>query len=53
MKYPGLKLPSDFDCVLESEGGILLADKALTAVQVQMSVCGKIQREELHNSHCR
>lgn len=34
-KYPGLKLPRDFDCVLESEGGVLLADKALRAVQVQ------------------
>jgi len=33
-RYPGLKLPSDFSCVLEKDGGILLASKALAAVQV-------------------
>ena len=33
-RYPGLRLPHDFLCVLEKDGGILLADKALAAAQV-------------------
>ena len=33
-RYPGLRLPRDFACLLEKDGGILLADKALATVQV-------------------
>lgn len=33
-RYPQLKIPADYRCVFEKDGGILLADKALTAFQV-------------------
>ncbi len=34
VRYSGLRLPRDFLCVLEKDGGILLADKALATLQV-------------------
>ena len=34
-RYPQLKVPPDFICVFEKDGGILLADKALAAFQVR------------------
>ena len=34
-RYPDqFTLPSDYMCIFEKEGGILLADKALAAIQV-------------------
>lgn len=33
-KYPQLKIPAEYMCVFEKDGGILLADKALAAFQV-------------------
>ena len=33
-RYPQLKLPADYKCVYDKDGGILLADKALAAFQV-------------------
>ena len=34
-RYPDqLTLPSDYMCIFEKDGGILLADKALAAIQV-------------------
>ena len=36
-RYPDqLTLPSDYMCIFEKEGGILLADKALAAIQVSV-----------------
>lgn len=32
-RYPGLRLPGNFTCVLENYGGILLADKAVSTLQ--------------------
>ena len=43
-RYPHqLALPSDYKCVLEEDGGILLATKAVDALQVHcylLSDCG-------------
>ena len=33
-KYPGLAYPSDYEYVLDKSGGILMADKMLSAFQV-------------------
>ena len=39
-RYPDqLTLPSDYMCIFEKEGGILLADKALAAIQVSTLDC--------------
>ena len=35
-RYPQLKIPADYRCVFEKDGGILLADKALAAFQVTL-----------------
>ena len=36
-RYPPLKIPNDYGCVFENDGGILLADKAVKAIQVSLA----------------